>query len=302
LRLRAELAHAADLGCDFDASLFSFSSDPSVNTLQTSSIGTNKSRRLNFSRALSKQSHQPENQIYPFYNQSAGSNADFVPLYEIMFAEMRVACGGSLKDLCGSVFVEGKRCFYCESYLHEHLQCDVASKRLSSNVGVVGHIKDASLPPRLSFSKALAKQHLQQDEELRDQLQRVDDSEAAYVSVPAITSKWVPKVSKKGWRAYINEPDKQFLQWAVYANDVEAVIDFIEGRNGAPVFDVDHPDFTKQTAIHRAAQSRCIGICKTLVDYGCDYNAHDVSGTSPVLILARDGVAELLEAFILMCK
>ena len=58
----------------------------------------------------------------------------------------------------------------------------------------------------------------------------------------------------------------------------------------------------QQTALHRAAQCRCISICKTLIDHGCDFNAQDVSGTSPILIFARDGNAQQLAAFVNMCK
>jgi hypothetical protein len=239
----------------------------------------------------------------------AHRDSDFLPLCDILIDGHRVLCGGSFKALCGSVYVEGKRCFFCESMEHESMQCGL---RHSFGVGDVGTqslrvaaLPSSSQPSRLSFSAALARQKLERDREEEENLkkqQRVEDKEPAHVAVTAVASTWLPKASNKGWREYTKEPDKQFLQWAVYANDVDAVKDFIDGRNGAPAFDVDHADYTKQTAIHRAAQSRCIGICKTLIDYGCDYNAQDISGTSPILIFARDGNAQQLEAFVHMCK
>ncbi len=287
-----------------------------VQSPSSSAGNVSVSNRLSFSKALAiQESHQLVQRKNPYLqlqsiDQSDGRLLDFTPVFEIVVAGERIICGGCLKELCGSVFTEGMLCFYCESFEHNSSQCDLARKRKAISTGVVSDtviqdIDRASVPSRLSFSKALAKQQLERDkaeEEERMKLHSVDDDEVQPVSSLVVTSVWIPKVSNKGWRAYTLEKDKQFLQWAVYANDVEAVADFIEGRDGAPVFDVDHCDFTRQTAIHRAAQSRCISICKKLIDYGCDYNAQDVSGTSPVLIFARDGNAVQLEAFIDMCK
>ncbi len=272
--------------------------------------------RLSFSKALAKQEADrtriDKNQLQNMnmVRVSEEKHMDYMPVFETLIAGQRVVCGGCLKDFCGSMYVEGVHCFYCESFEHDSSQCNFTPNRQikSSSDAVdegVQKATRASEPLRLSFSKALARQQIEREkaeEEARKKLLSVDDDEQQPAANLTVKSVWIPKVSNKGWRSYANEADKQFLQWAVYANDIEAVVDFIEGRNGAPVFDVDHSDFTKQTAIHRAAQSRCISICKRLIDYGCDYNAQDVSGTSPVLIFARDGNAAQLEAFIEMCK
>jgi hypothetical protein len=276
--------------------------------------------RLSFSQALAKQeadrSHTEKHQLQnmKLVSVSEEKHMDYIPVFETLIAGQRVVCGGCLKYFCGSVYVEGVHCFYCESFEHDSSQCNFTPDRQnkSSSAVVDGRVQDnileatrASEPLRLSFSKALARQQIEREkaeEEARKKLLSIDDDEQQPAANLTVKSVWIPKVSNKGWRAYANEADKQFLQWAVYANDIEAVVDFLEGRNGAPVFDVDHSDFTKQTAIHRAAQSRCIAICKRLIDYGCDYNGQDVSGTSPVLIFARDGNAVQLEAFIEMCK
>jgi hypothetical protein len=256
-------------------------------------------QRMNFSKALVI--HSQEERIV-----LQTVKSDFVQVHEIVFAGCRVVLGGSAAALCGSSYSEGIRCFFCESCDHDSARCRLSSKG-GDSAELAGLSLGSAVPRsvRMSFSKALA---MQQNEKIKSggndafEVQPVDVDAEGSASTPHSSGVVVPKASNRGWRAYASESDRQFLQWAVYANDANAVLDFLEGRSGAPVFDVDHPDFTLQTALHRAAQSRCIGICQVLIDHGCNFNAQDVSGASALLILARNGDAKQLEMFASMCR
>ena len=154
-------------------------------------------------------------------------DSDFVSLYEVVVAGVRVVCGGTLKGMCGSVYVEGKHCFYCESFQHESSQCSLVSQPQASIAAVAlehAAVNDANITParaatpqRVSFSKALAKQQQEQqqmEEEQRLKQQRIDEIDAEPIASVAATSVWIPKASNKGWRAYTKESDKQYTPHA----------------------------------------------------------------------------------------